>query len=103
MAAASLIRASKQLDRINPIPLGGRAQAAEGEFLGLPFPQGGIAWQCRNPAPETGVAGATCRRFQRPLAMYPLTCPEMTVAAAELVVYAVTTFMAALGLFVTAR
>lgn len=35
--------------------------------------------------------------------MYPVTCPEMTVAAAELVVYAVTTFMAALGLFVTAR
>lgn len=35
--------------------------------------------------------------------MYPVICPEMTVAAAELVVYAVTTFVAALGLLVTAR
>ncbi len=35
--------------------------------------------------------------------MFPMTCPEMTLAAAELVVYAVTTFMAALGLLVTAR
>lgn len=39
----------------------------------------------------------------RRVTMFPMTCPEMTLAVAELVVYAVTTFMAALGLLVTAR
>ncbi len=35
--------------------------------------------------------------------MYPLACPELTVAAAEMIVYAVTTFMTVFGFLVTAR